>query len=259
VLGFIGRKFITGLVIVVALLVIAAVAGLSLLDNIVKAGVEKGGPVITRVPLGVDDVDISLLGGSFALSGFRMGNPEGYDAPDSVRVGRVQVDAKLGSLMSDEIVLPLIEVDRPEIIVEFSGGKTNLAAILENVRKPPPSDQEPSGKRLRIDKMRINAPAVEVALPAGQTVKTTLPDIALDNLAAGGESRKPAEVVEDILTALQQRVLEEIEGRIPAQQLQQLTREGEEAVQTGRDALEEGRKALEDLGGVFNRPRPEEE
>jgi len=259
VFGFIGRKFVTGIVIVVVLIVIAAVAALALLDSLVKAGVEKGGTLITRVPVGVDDVHISLLGGSFLLNGFRMGNPEGYDAPDSVRVGRVQVDAKLGSLMSDEIVLPLIQVERPEITVEFSGGKTNLAAILENVRKLPLSDREPGGKKLRIGKLRINAPAVEVALPAGQTLKMTLPDIALDDLSAGGKSRKPAEVVEDILEAIQKRVLDEVRGRIPTGQLEQLTREGEETLRKGREALEEGKKALEELGGLLKRSEPEQE
>ncbi len=251
-IGFIRRKLVMLALVGVILILVAAVAGMALMDSVVKAGVERVGPLITRVPLGVDGVNVSLMRGSFSLTGFRMGNPEGYRAPDSVRVGRMRVDAELRSLLSQQVALHLIEVDRPEITVEFSGGKTNLAAILENVRRPP--TREPTDKKLLIGRLHITAPTVHLAgLPMGQTFSITLPDIAIDDLGADGRGLTPAQVAEKVLVVLQEQVLGEISDRLPAEQFDRLVGGGEGALQRGREALEGGRRTIEALGDMLRR------
>ncbi|MGD2176034.1 MAG: hypothetical protein PVJ27_11570 [Candidatus Brocadiaceae bacterium] len=244
--GFLIRKLLFGIVALAVLVVVGGVVLLVTLDRIVAAGIERGGPLITRVPMEVSDVDISLLRGSFALHGFTMGNPEGFSSERSVYVGRVQVDAELGTLLSDEIVLPLIDVENPEITVEFGQGGTNLGRILEEVERP----EKRTGKKMRIGVLRIREPAVAVGgLPAGQTVRLNLPDIELEDLSAGGEARSPSEIVADILAAVRERVLEAVQERLPVGQLEELREQLGGAAEEGTRALEEARKALEESAG----------
>jgi hypothetical protein len=55
------------LVICVALVVVVAVAGFLFLGTIVKTGVEKVGPMITKVPITLDGATISVFSGSGQL------------------------------------------------------------------------------------------------------------------------------------------------------------------------------------------------
>ncbi len=242
---FVFRKliWIAGGLLVLA--VIAVVVVLGALDRVVHVGIEKVGPLVTRVPLQVEDVDISLLGGSFAMHGFKMGNPPEFAAPRAAYAGTVLVECELGSLLREEVILHRVEVEKPEITVELSGGRTNLGTILEGIRMP-----ERKSKKFRIGLLRITEPAVELAgLPAGQTARLNLPDIEMENLSAGGEPLSPAELAALILQRLQEEILGRAGGQLPDESLRALRDDFEEALQEGSRVLEEARRGLEDQAG----------
>ncbi len=246
ILRGLAKTIVSVIVGVVVLVVLLGLGAMVLLGHVVEAGIERVGPMVTRVPLEVDDVDISLLGGTFALQGFKVGNPEGYKAPHATTVDRTQVSAELRSLLSDEIVLHSVEVDRPALTVEFKGGATNLATLLENARMP----ERRSEKRIRIGVLRVTEPSVELAgLPAGQSVRLQLPDIELTDLSAGGEAKSPAELIAAVLEAIQEKVLAAIRDQLPAEQLEALRGELEGRIEEGREALGEARKELEEKAG----------
>src|SRR5262245_56162367 len=99
-------------------LVILAVAALFYLCPIVKSGVEKVGPEVTKVPVKLDSANISIFNGSGQLKGFVLGNPEGFKTPEAVKVGTVAVSLVPRSVLSDKVVVRSIRVEAPEITYE---------------------------------------------------------------------------------------------------------------------------------------------
>jgi len=236
------RKKVVWILGVVLLLAVFAGIGLALaLDRIVKAGIEKAGPALVKVPMKVQNVDISLLGGSFALEGFEMGNPPGFASAHSFAVGRVRVKAKLTSLLSDEVVLPLIVVENPDVTLEFAGTRTNLGEIQRNLARPEKGAGRRARKKLRIGLISVRGASVTVAgLPGGRTAHFSLPDIEVRELKAGGEPADPAEVAQRTLTALYESILRAGGSVLSSEQLAALKTETQDALRSGREALEEG-------------------
>jgi uncharacterized protein involved in outer membrane biogenesis len=206
--GFARKKLLYVLAGVVVVIVLAGAVLALALDRIVKAGIEKVGPMVTGVTMKVDAVHVSLLHGRFAVEGFEMGNPEGFTSPHCISVGRAEVDAKLSSVFGNVMDIPLIEVKKPQLTLEFSGMKTNFGALLDQMKKPEAAAPKKAGKQMRIGVMRITDASVQVAgLPGGKAVTIPLPKIELTDLSAGGQSKSPAEVAASVLTAVEQAAL----------------------------------------------------
>jgi uncharacterized protein involved in outer membrane biogenesis len=194
------RVFIV-LLLGAAVLGIVVAAAFFFLGSIVKAGVEKGGPVITKVPVKLERANISVFNGSGELKGFVMGNPEGFKAPDSVRVGSVTMSLKPGSLMSEKMIVHSVRVEGPEITYEAALGGSNIGKILENIRasastgKTTP-DQPGSKKKLQVDEFIISGAKLNVtaSVLGGQSATLPLPDIKLTNLGQGPEGVTAAEL-----------------------------------------------------------------
>ena len=98
------------LLIGAGLAVIAAVAAFMFLGTIVKAGVEKGGPYITKVPVKLGSANISVINGSGELKGFVMGNPEKFKSSNSVSVGSIALKLEPGSVLGDKVIVRSIRV-----------------------------------------------------------------------------------------------------------------------------------------------------
>ena len=107
--------------VIVVLVVLAAIVGVVViinLDRIVKVGVEKGGSLILGVPVRVDNVSVSLTGGSIGLDGLTLGSPEGFSAKEMFKLGHAHVDVDLWSLRTEEMVVHEVVVDGAEITFE---------------------------------------------------------------------------------------------------------------------------------------------
>jgi len=211
------KKILWGLVIVLVVLAVVAVivAGL-FLGNIVKAGMETVGPKITRVPITVDAVHLSLLTGSAKIEGLVVGNPEGYKAPQAISVGVAAVEVNPLSALSDKIVVRSIEVRNPEITFEgnpFSGN--NLTKIRDNVSAATKTGQQPAtnqtaqaagkpGKKLEVDNFLITGAKVHVSLAGmgGKETTLPLPDIHLTNLGTGADGITAADLTRRVLDAI---------------------------------------------------------
>src|SRR5688572_11576419 len=189
------------LLIGVALLVAVAVAGFLFLGTIVKAGVEKGGPFITKVPVTLDGATISVFSGSGELKGFVMGNPEAFKSKDSVRVGSVALKIEPGSVLSDKVIVRSIRVEGPEITYEAAFGGSNIGKILENIQSVASSgktspEQPGSSKALQVDEFVISGAKLNVtaSVVGGTAVTLPLPEIRLANLGQGPEGITAAEL-----------------------------------------------------------------
>jgi uncharacterized protein involved in outer membrane biogenesis len=188
------KRIVPILLIFAGLLVVVAVAGFLFLGTIVKAGVQKGGPYITKVPVTLDAANISVLDGSGQLKGFIMGNPQGFKAPQSVRVGSIAMKLEPGSLLAEKMIVRSVRVEAPEITYEAAFGGSNIGKILENIQavasqsKSNP-EQPGSKKKLQVDEFVITGAKLNVtaSVLGGQTATLALPEIRLSNLGQGPE------------------------------------------------------------------------
>ena len=234
------------LYVLAGLVVLALLGGVVLaiaLDSIVKAGIQKVGPMVTGVTMKVDAVHVSLLHGRFVVEGFEMGNPTGFTSPHCISVGRAEVDANLRSMLSSVMDIPLIEVKEPQLTLEFSGMHTNFGALLDQMKKPEaqPAEEKKAGKQMRIGVMRITGASVQVAgLPAGKAVTIPLPNIEINDLSAGGQSKSPAEVASAVLTAVAESVTQAAKGVLSSEQLGALSSEAGAALKSGAQGVGEG-------------------
>ena len=251
------KKIFWSLVIVLVVLAVVAVilAGL-FLGNIVKAGMETVGPKITRVPITVDAVRLSLLTGSARIQGLVVGNPEGYKTPQAISVGVAAVEVNPLSALSDKIVVRSIEVRNPEITFEgnpFSGN--NLTKIRDNVSTASATGGQPAtnqtaqaagkpGKKLEVDDFLITGAKVHVSLTGMGGTETTLPlpDIHLTDLGKGPEGITPAELTKDVLDQV-------ISGTVKAV-AKGATDLGKGAENVGKEGVNAVKKGI---GGLFGK------
>ncbi|HEX7861072.1 MAG TPA: hypothetical protein VF773_12135 [Verrucomicrobiae bacterium] len=189
------------LLIGVGLVVIAAVAAFMFLGTIVKAGVEKGGPYITKVPVNLGAAVISVFSGSGELKGFVMGNPEQFKSSNSVSVGSVALKLEPSSVLGKKIIVRSIRVESPEITYEAAFGGSNIGKILENIQAVAASgktdpNQPGSQKGLQVDEFVITGAKLNVtaSVLGGATATLPLPEIRLANLGQGPEGITAAEL-----------------------------------------------------------------
>ncbi len=141
-------RIFVGLVIV---LVLVAIGSIFFLGTIVKAGVEKVGPRVAKVPVKLDSASISLFSGSGTLKGLVIGNPEGYKTPEAMKLGRVSLSIAPGSVLKEKKHIRAIRIEGPEITYETDLKGSNLGKLLDNVggsaeqdKKAPTKDQQTS-------------------------------------------------------------------------------------------------------------------
>ena len=187
------------LLIGAGLVVIAAVAAFMFLGTIVKAGVEKGGPYITKVPVNLGAAIISVFSGSGELKGFVMGNPEQFKSSNSVSVGSVALKLEPSSVLGKKIIVRSIRVESPEITYEAALGGSNIGKILENIQAVAgggQSDPNQPQKPLQVDEFVISGAKLHVtaSVLGGATATLPLPEIRLANLGQGPEGITAAEL-----------------------------------------------------------------
>ena len=208
------KKLVIRLVLVViVLLIVAAILGAIFLDSIVKRGVETVGPQITKTELKLAGVSLSIFSGSGSLKGFVLGNPEGFKTESAIRVNRVEVGVKPGSIMADKVHVTHVRMIGPEITCEVNGinvRANNLSKILENVQgvagpaeATAKTEPKPTGpaRKLQVDDFLLSAAKVTVTTSSfgGKSASVTIPDIHFTNLGTGPDGITAAELTKKVL------------------------------------------------------------
>src|SRR5687768_334798 len=201
------KKLIVRIVLGLIILLVLVVAGsLLFLGPIVKRGVEKVGPMVTKTSVKLDSATLSLLGGSGTLKGFVIGNPEGYKTPEAMKLRSVSLSIVPGSVLNEKKHIRSIKVEGPEITYETDLRGSNLGKLLDNVggsaeqdKKAPTKDQQTSKTKLQVDefvitgaKVHVNASVLGLQGTAYQEA-IPLPEIRLKDLGQGPEGITPAE------------------------------------------------------------------
>lgn len=261
------KLLIRGLFVVVLLVIIAVVAvGLSL-NGAIKKGVETYGPQMTKVPVKLDGVSLSLFSGSGAIKGLVIGNPQGYKTDQAMSVGLASVVISPGSIFSDKVVVKSIRIEAPQVTFEFGPGGNNLQRIQENLEAytggsstnvatpaeaKAPAESKP-GKKLQVDEVVITGGKVTLGIAAvgGKLIEAPLPEIRFEKLGQGPEGITGAELGKIILSKLTEEALKTYGDKLAqagAEALNNLTQNATNAVNKATsDVLNKATKGLGDL------------
>jgi uncharacterized protein involved in outer membrane biogenesis len=203
------KKLVRILLGLVLLLVIVGAIAFFFIGSIIKAGVEKVGPMVTKVPVKLDSAHLSVFNGSGELKGFVLGNPEGYKTSEAIKVGTIGISIAPGSVLAEKKHIRSIKVEGPEITYETDLKGSNLGKILENVggsaeqdKKAPTKKEQTTKTKLQVDEFVITGAKVHVnASMLGQSTGGTipLPEIRLSNLGEGPDGITPAELSKKVL------------------------------------------------------------
>lgn len=216
-------KIIVRIVIaLLALIVIGIVVSFMYIDSIAKAAIQRGATDALGVKTTLASADIGVLGGTFAMSGLRVDNVEGFTSDPFLTLEDGSVAVSLASLRSDTIEMPHLRLSGIDLAIDRRQGKSNYGTILENVKGDREADDStPSGDdgpSLVIREVTIRNVTVRASFAplGGEPTRVTIPieEIALTDV--GGNKPMPvSEVAGVIVQALLSAVVEEGGSLLP--------------------------------------------
>ncbi len=254
-----------GIGLLVLIVGITVVVGIYI-GPIIKFGVESVGPKIARVPIKVEAVNLSILTGTAQVKGLMVGNPQGYNTPQSISVGNVAVSVDPFSVMSSKIVVRSVQVQSPEITFEGGFGGNNLSKILSNVNavsqasgggeaasnanagaQSGASGGKPAPK-IEIDDFLITGAKAHVNLTGMGSKEMTipLPDIHLTDLGKDSGGLTPAQLASAIFSAISADTLKAVSGAA-SQVGHGLENIGKEAGTTAQNSLSSVTKSISNI------------
>jgi uncharacterized protein involved in outer membrane biogenesis len=240
---------------------VAFVFGFVLLGSVVKAGVEKVGPMVLKVPVKLEGASVSVFSGKGELNGFQIANPEGFKSPNAIKVGSVAMALQPKSVLADKIIINSINVQGPEITYETDLKGSNLAKILDNVKemagpaKTQPAEPGKKPKKLQVDEFVITGGKISVAatMLGGKGATLPLPEIRLANLGQGPEGITGAELAEKVLSAVTAGTVKAVAEGGAALAKDAVAGAATAATNVLKKAGSEGTKALQKVGDLFNK------
>lgn len=208
------KKWLIAAGVLPAIVIIAAIALVMRLDELITKAVNTYGPEITGTEVRADDVRVSFLSGKATITNFVMGNPKGFRSPRAMKVASASVNLELTSLLSDTIVIGRLEIVEPDITYEKRGGTDNFKVIAKHAEQKAKeagivsgeTGEGKRGKKLRIREFISRGGRVTLHtpdLPSG-TAGAAMPDIRLQNV--GRDGAPPSEVFSRILAVLYDRL-----------------------------------------------------
>lgn len=264
--------------LLLVLLVLVVLAGVGLFffgDQVLNKGIQKVVPQLTGTPVKLQEVSLSLFGGSGSITGFEIGNPPGFTTEKAISVAKTELSMVPSSIFGETIQINRIAINAPEIVLERANNTTNLQQIQKNIEaatgggaptEPTPDKPASSGpgKKLSIGEFVIENAAVTLS-GLGQTRKVTLPTIRLTELGTEEGGVPPAEIASEVMDAIMREVakqatqlgmqfLQDPQGNIDAAQ-QQLNRLRDQA----KDNLQGAEGAVDALRGMLGGGKKKED
>jgi hypothetical protein len=229
------KKILLSLVVLAFLIVTGGVGYLYLsLNSLVKKAVETVGPTITKTDVRLASANLSPFSGSGKLSGFVIGNPEGYKGPFALKLGSIAVSVDKATVVRDPVVVNSVVINSPEIMLIGTTGGTNLQKLMKNIQSSGSSSKEEKtsstgSRKFVVKEVVISGAKVHLAAAAlDQKVSQSLslPEIRLQNIGSAGKGVSARDVAMQIITPLLNEALKQGLGAIAKQGLQQLQQQG---------------------------------
>src|SRR6185295_1329881 len=116
--------------------------------------VETQATASLNTPTKVGGASVSIFGGKVGLDDIAVSSPQGFSAPQMVSLDGLNVAVSYGQLRKDPITVDQIVIDKPNLVIEQSGGKFNFKVLMDQQPKQPEGGKEPM--RLIIIDLQVN-------------------------------------------------------------------------------------------------------
>ncbi len=242
---------------VVALIVIA----LFCVDYFARGGIEAAATYALGAETKLGAARIGILSGKSRISNLRIANPNGFSTPHFLTMDRGGLDLSIGSLFSDTIEMPLIELDGIDVYLERTGSGSNYKVILENLEKALGSSGGTKYAIQQIVVKNITAHVNLIPLTGKLTTLTvTIPELRIDDFGSDSKggvllSQVAGTLVKHILLA----VADQGKGVLPNDFVGDLKGVTQKALKTiegvGKKAGETINQLKEGVGGLFDRKK----
>lgn len=202
--------------VLVVLVLLAVGAGVYLVmfsGNLLKTGIETYGPEFLGADVGVDAVDLSLTEGAGEIRGLRIGNPQGFEGPDAMRLGKIKLVLDTDNISEELVVLKQVEIDGAEIAAIAKGKATNLEQLMDNVVAAAgieETDDSSSEMLLIIDRLDFTNVKTSVSSDVLGDVSLDIPDIHLKDIGRASNGATAAEVTKQLLEPIYKSVSREL-------------------------------------------------
>ncbi|MDL5031598.1 hypothetical protein QRD43_06720 [Pelomonas sp. APW6] len=211
------KKWLLGgiaLLVLVALLVLGGLWWLhGNLDRLVHRAIEEQGSALIGAPIRLGSVHIDPRSGEGELRQLTIGNPPGFQTPHLLQVQRVRVQVDVRTLTQPVVVIPVIEIEAPDVIYEKGATQTNIEAIQTHLARQlqsgaPAADDGQAPRRYIVDRLQLLRPRAQAsaALLQGRTVSLKLPEMDLRDLGRAEGGLTAGELGAQVARALQQRL-----------------------------------------------------
>lgn len=173
---------------VVILMLVAAVVAILSLDGVARRIVETEGSKAVGTKVALEGISIRPIAGRATIAGLSVANPKGYESESILDIHHGEVSVRLGSLLSDQPEIPVIEVDGVSVVIEQKIGGSNLQDLLDGMKTSSKTDSKTSGdqQRFKVDRLAIRDVNVNAQiLPIGgkaTDLKFTIEKIEIDRL-----------------------------------------------------------------------------
>lgn len=263
------KRRIGWVVLVCAMVLIGIVVVLLLsLNGIIRRTVVSQSEQQLDLPAQLADADLSLFGGTLRLSDYRIGSPQGFQAPAMFSVGALDVGVSYNDLRQDPVRIKQIAIQQPTLVIEYGTGKFNYQILVENAARHQEDADESEPVRMIIDQLTIDqamvvlrlaglkdqplAGAIDLSrLDIRDEYRLTLPKLDMRNIGTGDGAENGAairEVVMQVVTALTAAAAESED--LPKELRMVLSGNLEDIMgAVGEEARRQLNKALEDVGG----------
>ncbi len=254
------KKILLILVLLVVLVIAGIIGlvafGLTKIDDLVKEVIQRGGTYATGVETTVDTVEVGLFDGTFAMDGFNLANPDGYDSPHFFHLTGTDVAVDPQSLNQDVITVPSVTLSGIDLYLDKSGGDGNYNFVLEKLKRFESSDSDSApensgGKKVVVDSLVIDGVTTHVTGVPGLSavagdVTVSVPRVELKNVGSAEGGMTTAELINLVVKTVIAASVEAGGGIIPTDMLGDL--QGGLSQLVSLDAL--GIEALGDLGNL---------
>ena len=249
---------ILGLLLVVAL--IFKLYG----NRLVRTGIIFGTQKALQVDVRLESIDLRVAGGKVDLKNMEIDNPEGYNHPTFMKMGRAYMDLDVLSLMSETVEIEKVQLDEMHLLIEQKGKTNNLKEILNHLPQSESTEAEPepaeegTGKNVQIKVLEINTVEVKAKLLpiAGQadTVTLMIKPIRLENLGTD-EKIDMAGVTAKVLKAISKGIAEQGADVLPTDMIGsisgELGKQGKALLKGTQDIGNSTTDSVKDFGGLF--------
>ncbi|RYG86286.1 AsmA family protein, partial [bacterium] len=222
------KKKLKWVVGIVALLVIVGVVVVILsLNSIVRVAVEKGSTKSLQIPTSLGGARLALLSGDVSLKDYEVASPEGFDAPHMLTLGSLSVDTSYGKVFGEPVAIDAIRIDKPKLVLEFKGTKSNIKAVADKLAsgtggdqpQPTPTDDKTAKPmKLIIDQLNVDGASVvlKTDLLGGKEYTIDVPAISMAGIGNADGNRNGEEVGKVVSQVISRLTLEaQKSGKIP--------------------------------------------